>query len=41
MRILNQNQEDLLTQERHLLNDLQMALVRFGASKSDLETLLV
>ncbi len=39
MRILNQNQEDLLTQERHLLNDLQMALVSFGASKSDLETL--
>jgi len=39
MRILNQNQEDLLTLERNLLNDLQMALVSFGASKSDLETL--
>ena len=39
MRILNQHQEDLLTQERNLLNDLQMSLVSFGASKSDLETL--
>jgi small GTP-binding protein len=39
MRILNQNQEDLLILERNLLNDLQMALVSFGASKSDLETL--
>ena len=39
MRILNQNQEDLLTLERNLLNDLQMALVSFGASKTDLETL--
>ena len=39
MRILNQNQEDLLSLERNLLNDLQMALVGFGASKEDLETL--
>jgi len=39
MRILNQNQEDLLLLERNLLNDLQMALVSFGASKSDLDTL--
>lgn len=39
MRILKQNQEDLLTLERNLLNDLQMALVSFGASKADLETL--
>ncbi len=39
MRILNQNQEDLLTLERSLLNDLQMALVSFGASKADLDTL--
>ncbi len=39
MRILNQNQEDLLTLERNLLNDLQMALVSFGASKADLDTL--
>lgn len=39
MRILNQNQEDLLMLERNLLNDLQVALVSFGASKSDLETL--
>ena len=39
MRILNQNQEDLLVLERNLLNDLQMALVSFGASKSDLDTL--
>lgn len=39
MRILKQNQEDLLTLERNLLNDLQMALVSFGASKPDLETL--
>jgi hypothetical protein len=39
MRILKQNQEDLLTLERNLLNDLQMALLSFGASKADLETL--
>ncbi|MDO9086651.1 MAG: dynamin family protein [Anaerolineaceae bacterium] len=39
MRILNQNQEDILSLERNLLNDLQMALVGFGASKEDLETL--
>jgi len=39
MRILNQNQENLLTLERNLLNDLQMALVSFGASKADLDTL--
>ena len=39
MRILNQNQEDLLILERSLLNDLQMALVSFGAAKADLETL--
>ncbi len=39
MRILKQNQEDILTLERNLLNDLQMALVSFGASKADLETL--
>jgi len=39
MRILNQNQEALLTLERSLLNDLQMALVSFGASKADLDTL--
>lgn len=39
MKILNKNQEDLLSLERNLLNDLQMALVSFGASKSDLETL--
>lgn len=39
MRILKQNQEDLLILERNLLNDLQMALVSFGASKADLETL--
>lgn len=39
MRILNQNQEDLLTLERNLLNDLQMALVSFGAAKADLDTL--
>jgi small GTP-binding protein len=39
MKILNKNQEDLLSLERNLLNDLQMALVSFGASKSDLDTL--
>lgn len=39
MRILTQNQEDLLSLERNLLNDLQMVLVSFGASKSDLDTL--
>ncbi len=39
MRILNQTQEDLLTLERNLLNDLQISLVSFGASKSDLDTL--
>jgi small GTP-binding protein len=39
MRILNQNQEDILSLERNLLNDLQMALVSFGATKIDLETL--
>lgn len=39
MRILNQNQENFLITERNLLNDLQIALVSFGASKSDLDTL--
>lgn len=39
MRILNQAQEELLTRERNLLNDLQMILVSFGAEKTDLETL--
>lgn len=39
MRILNQNQEDILSLERRLLNDLQIALVAFGATKSDLDTL--
>lgn len=39
MRILNEKQENLLKDERQLLNDLRLALVEFGASKEDQETL--
>ena len=39
MQILNKEQDDLLIQERSLLNELQLALVRFGGSEEDQETL--
>lgn len=39
MRILSEHQEALLKDERRLLNDLQIALVRFGAATDDIETL--
>src|SRR3990172_8394129 len=39
MRILNEQQEELLKQERALLNDLRVALGSFGATKEDQETL--
>ena len=39
MRILNEHQEDLLKDERRLLNDLRVALVQFGAAAEDQETL--
>jgi small GTP-binding protein len=39
MRILNKPQEDLLKDERSLLNDLRVALVQFGAAQEDQETL--
>lgn len=39
MRILNQQQEELLKEERRLLNDLRVALVQFGAAAEDQETL--
>ena len=39
MQILNKEQDDLLFQERSLLNELQLALVRFGGSDDDQETL--
>lgn len=39
MQILNKEQDDLLVQERSLLNELQLALVRFGGSDEDQETL--
>lgn len=39
MQILNKEQDDLLIQERSLLNELQLALVRFGGSDDDQETL--
>ena len=39
MQILNQEQEALLTQERKLLSDLRVALVRFGAPAEDQATL--
>ena len=39
MRILNGQQEDLLKQERALLNELRVALVGFGAATDDQKTL--
>lgn len=39
MKILNQSQEELLNQERKMLNDLRIALVQFGAAPEDEETL--
>ena len=39
MRILNEQQENLLKTERQLLNDLRLSLVQFGAAQEDHETL--
>ena len=39
MRILNEQQEELLKTERQLLNDLRISLVEFGATPEDHETL--
>ncbi len=39
MQILDEEQEALLKQERHLLSDLRVALVRFGAPLEDQSTL--
>ncbi len=39
MRILTDKQEELLKQERKLLGDLRLALMSFGASQDDQETL--
>jgi len=39
MRILNEQQETLLTEERHLLNELRVGLIQFGASAEDETTL--
>ena len=39
MRLLNQKQEDLLKDERRLMNDLQLALGRLGIEREDQEAL--
>lgn len=39
MRILTDQQEALLNEERKLLNDLQLTLVQFGASEDDQKTI--
>src|SRR4030065_2494934 len=39
MRILDEKQENLLTNERKLMNDLRVALVQCGAAPEDHETL--
>ncbi len=39
MHILNEQQENLLKDERTLLNDLRVALVEFGAEQADYQTL--
>ncbi len=39
MRILSDEQESLLKRERHLLNELRVALVQFGAAPEDHQTL--
>ena len=39
MRILNEEQEKILGQERSLLGDLRVAVVQFGAAADDQETL--
>lgn len=39
MQILSERQEEILVQERQLLSDLRVALVRFGAPSEDQETL--
>lgn len=39
MELLNKQQQTLLTEERNLLTDLRVALVKFGATPEDQETL--
>ena len=39
MELLNKQQQALLAEERSLLNDLRVALVKFGATDEDQETL--
>ena len=39
MKILNEQQEDLLKSERSLLGDLRVALVQFDATSEDQQTL--
>ena len=39
MQILTQSQETLLKDERKILNDLRLALVQFGATPEDVDTL--
>ena len=39
MRILSETQENLLTEERALLSNLRVALVKFGATEEDQKTL--
>jgi small GTP-binding protein len=39
MQLLNKSQQALLEEERHLLTDLRVALVKFGASEEDQQTL--
>lgn len=39
MRILNKEQEELLVEERHILNQLNLTLVEFGLSPEDKKTL--
>ena len=39
MELLNQQQQSLLTEERNLLNDLRVALVKFDATEEDQKTL--
>ena len=39
MELLNKQQQSLLTEERNFLNDLRVALVKFGATEEDQQTL--
>lgn len=39
MSILNEKQQNILKEERNLLNDLQVALVQFGVTQEDIDTL--